>query len=606
MKNHTQIHTSLKNFARRPPNFKSALAALKQLNLKSFALQTEAKVVAIRRSKKPHFESLCVYLLLCCSLCAASPLASQERNLFDTAGNPQVVSDDGVVLIEGITVVPARDNLDKVKRELGIQVLVNRNMYIKLTDRLEPFLNAPLNETVLGQIKQAIVAAFREKGVYAAVLIPVQRVENGVVVFQVLEGKVKNIEYKGQKWFNERVIRRSLDIQEGDSVDENEFINRVTWANRNPFRKTQMILAPGKETGDTNLVFVTKDRLPIRPYVGSDNTGFKSNDVYRLYFGFNWALLTNSVFSYQYTASPNFHQFQSHTANYTCFLPWEHILTVFGTYGLVYPIIPDFTVEGVSVQGSTRYQIPIRPLFGDLRQYTELGFDYKLLKSNAFFVGDVEQALASSQIITVTQFLLSYDLQRNWTQHLMSFKMNMFFSPWKSWLFPHQTAQDYNDLRPGSRVRYAYWRASLSDAYTTSEKFTLKWQIRGQLATATLPTSEQFGLGGANTVRGYFDQQFVADNAFVMNVEFFSPTLSLFKGVKNELSFLAFLDYGYGYNYSVIDPVFTDQNLIGIGPGIRYDIVPYFSGKLDYGFQVLGIEGDHRWGRFHFSLNASY
>jgi hemolysin activation/secretion protein len=113
-------------------------------------------------------------------------------------------------------------------------------------------------------------------------------------------------------------------------------------------------------------------------------------------------------------------------------------------------------------------------------------------------------------------------------------------------------------------------------------------------------------LGGHNTVRGYYDQQFVADCAFCGNLEVYSPKFPLFKGARNDLAFLVFFDYGYGYNYTAVSPEFVEQNLIGIGPGLRYDIVPYFRVKMDYGFQVLRIPNDNRTGRFHYSVDASY
>ena len=239
----------------------------------------------------------------------------------------------------------------------------------------------------------------------------------------------------------------------------------------------------------------------------------------------------------------------------------------------------------------------------------ELGFDWKYLTSNLFFAGDIEEVSpVANQYMTITQFLLGYRLQRNWTENLLSFRIDMMLSPWQDWWFPHQTPSEYDSLRAGSHVRYAYWKASIADIHKTSGKWTLSGLVRGQLATGTLPTAEQFGLGGANTVRGYYEQQFIADNAICINFEVYTPPFGLFKTktLRNELSFVAFVDYGYGYNYSVVAPEFREQHLIGIGPGLRYDISTYFSLKLDYGFQLKGITGDSQFGRLNFSAIASY
>ncbi len=538
-------------------------------------------------------------------------LIAQEKQLIKAAGSPRVVKDQKQFIIKGYTLVPGGTEVAQIKREPGVHILVNLSGEDThaLALQLEPLLNQPLTETLVMQVKKTIVDYYRKNyGLYVAAIVPIQRVSNGVVVLQLLDGHVGTIEYRGQKWFSERVIANALGIKPGEPLIETEFLNDVTWANRNPFRNTQIVLVPGSQKGETNLIFITKDRFPVRFFVGFDNTGFKSNNVYRLFTGFNWgnAFMIGDILSYQYTAAPNFHSFQSHVVNYTSFLPWQHIFTIFGTYGTVFPNIPDFQVEGKNIQGSFRYQVPIRPLYGMFRHHVEWGFDWKYLTSNLFFVGDIDQATASNQTITITQFMTSYKFQQNWTDSLLTFKMDMVFSPWKDWIFPFQTTSDYNDQRPGSDVRYVYWRGSLSHLYVMKRGITISAQARGQLAAAILPTAEQFGLGGMNTVRGYYEQQFVADDAICINLEAYTPKISPFK-IKDQLSFLVFLDYGFGYNYISLNPMlFTSQNLLGIGPGIRYDISSYLTSRLDYGFQIIALPEDKKFGRFHFSITASY
>lgn len=540
------------------------------------------------------------------------PLFSQEGNsskpLIHAAGSPQVMKGTGHFLVEGLTLVPGGTEINQVHRDHGVHILLEKGSEPELAEELREYLNHPLSEELIAKIKSTIVKYFRKKdGQYVAAIVPIQKVVNGVVVIQILEGHVGTIQYKGQKWFSERVIANALGIKPGDPLIETDFLNDVTWANRNPFRNTQIVLGAGKEKGTTDLVFVTKDKFPARFYVGADNTGFVANNVNRIYGGFNWgnAFKIGDILSYQYTAAPNFHDFQSHVANYTSFLPWKHVFTVYGTYGTVFPTIPNFKIEGLNVQASARYQIPIRPLYGMFRSYVEFGFDYKFLRSNLFFVGDIAGSVPSNQLITITDFLTTYSFQKNWTRNLLTFRIDMILSPWKD-VFPHQTSAAYNSLREFSHVRYAYWRASVSNVYRTLKNYTISAQFRGQLATGTLPTAEQFGLGGASTVRGYFEQQFVADNAVVLNLEAYTPNFKMFKKFDNALSFLAFVDYGYGYNYSAVSPPFIAQTLMGIGPGIRYDIPPYLSVKMDYGFQVFAIEQDDRFGRFHFSAILSY
>jgi hemolysin activation/secretion protein len=542
-----------------------------------------------------------------CFIALQSAFAAGDT-VIQGAASPKVVNQKSAI-VEGIAIVEGGIQLKDVAKEHGISVSLGGKDDRELEMLLKPFLNSLFDDSFLRKVKKTIVDYFlNEKNQHVFVMVPVQQIEHGILVLQVIEGNIGALEFKGQKWFSPGVIQRALGVKEGDPLIEDVLLNDLVWANKNPYRSSQMLLSQSDEKGITNITFITKDRFPARFYIGSDNTGYQSNGEVRVFGGGTWAnaFMMGDILSYQYTASPNFHAFQSHLLNYTVFLPWKHALTVFGCYGQVFPTIPFYTTSGISVQGSARYQIPIYPLYGDFRSQLETGFDYKLLNSNSFFAGDAFQEPSSSGgFITVTQFLASYALQKNWVSSVLKIRTDCYFSPWRDWL-PHQKISDYAVLRPGSHVRYGYWKTNIIYQYQTKNKWCFSNQFRGQVASGTLPTSEQFGLGGVDTVRGYFEQQFVADNAICMNSEIYTPPFPVFEGFDNQMSFLTFADYGYGYNYTAISPEFIKQNLLGIGLGFRFDIETYMHMKADYGFQVLGIPFDHRFGRFHLSLILGY
>jgi hemolysin activation/secretion protein len=551
-----------------------------------------------------------IFLFLAIIPISLTPVENKSaKKQLEAAPNADVAGRKGI-MIEGFSLVKGGTNLDDAPRKHGIHVYFRKGDYDKLEDELSEYLNRQMTNKVIDQVKKTIVDYFRfEKDLYVAAIIPVQKIINGVIVIQVIEGHIGNIEYKGQRWFSEHVLKRELAVSTGSPIIESNLLNAVTWANRNPFHMTKMVFIEGKNVGTTDITFQTKDKFPVRVFAGVDNTGFKTTDQVRLYCGANWgnALGFGDILSYQYTASPDFHKFQSHVLSYTSFLSWQHFFTVFGNYGTIFPQIPNFKSDGVNYQVSARYKIPIKPLYGSFRSYTELGFDWIYLNSNLFFEGDVIEAFpTSNQSMEITQFILEYQCERNWPTHLLTFKFNMYVSPWKD-LFPYQSSTDYKDQRAGSHVKYIYWKALIGDTYRSPKrKWVFDWKLRGQLSMATLPTAQQFALGGSRTVRGYHESQFVADNAICLNMEFYAPTLKPFKEIPNELAFLAFLDCGYGYNYSTLSSSLREQTLVGIGPGVRFKIGSYLSAKLDYGFQAIGIVGDDIYGRINFSLTASY
>jgi len=525
------------------------------------------------------------------------------------AANPQVTVLEGSV-VRGIAVIEATENPSSVVRKEGVQVELGKTRPASLRAALAPYIGKPINAEVLSEIKEVIhVSFFRDKGSYVVILFPEQDISDGILVLQILEGTVGKVSYRGLKWMPESVLETKLNLCPGDRVNEQALLNKLAMLNRNPFWGTSLIYSPGQRKGTIDLEFVSEDRFQLRPFAGADNTGFRDNNQNRLFAGFNWgnALDRGDLFTYQYTAAPGFHRFQSHVADYTCFLSWQHILEVYGCYAHTIPALPGLSVTGKNAQASLRYQIFRKPFYtADFSSYWEGGLDYKWQNSNLFFSGTPQQEVASATSLTITQVEIGYGLRTMLEENNVNFKGQIFISPWQG-LFPHQSTTAFENARPHSHPRYAYFRFALGDQWEFFKDWTLSSLFRAQVATGTLPPSEQFALGGFDTVRGYFEQQFLADDMICINEELYFPMLHPFSTWKDQqLVFLAFLDWGYGYNYSSISSQFKRQNLLGIGPGFRYDILPYFHCRGDYGFQLTSIPGGSLFGRFHFSLIADY
>ena len=113
--------------------------------------------------------------------------------------------------------------------------------------------------------------------------------------------------------------------------------------------------------------------------------------------------------------------------------------------------------------------------------------------------------------------------------------------------------------------------------------------------------SEQFFVGGAETLRGYREDRFWGNRMMLLNAEYRHPMGKSLTGV-------VFADYGDAWEQStpiIADPTkfdFTQHNSfdphLGVGIGIRV-ITPIGPLRLDYG---RGTEG----GRTHFSIGHAF
>lgn len=513
-----------------------------------------------------------------------------------------------VPLIESISLTDNKDLLCEENELISISIPCDQE---KLKESLQPFLGQPISEENLQAIKENIsqFLASESDSLYL-VQIPEQKIKKGRIKIVALPAQVDKVSISGNEWFSSNSIQRALNVFPGDVVSEKDLLNQAAWVNRNPFIHTDIVLSPGKQRGWANLETVSTDRFPARFYTGADNTGSSFSGNERFFAGVNGCLKLRGIFTYQLTSGFNFPEFISHSGNLTFFLPWKNTIILYGGYATIHPDIQGFSSKGQDIQASLRYLAPFKPLYTPFQHQILGGVDYKQTNSALFFLGalpdgSVIPVPVNQKLAELFQFYLAYQLEDAWDGMQMTFKFETLFSPFKA--FSHQTETDYNSLRPRADIRYFYSRVAWGAIYQFPKKYSLAGLIRAQVSSGALLPSEQFGLGGADTVRGYQERVYLADNMILGNFEIRSPAISFFRNQKDELIFLGFIDTAYGYNWHWTAAYPKDTWLMGIGSGMRYQILPYLASRIDYGFRIHNTPfGNSQIGRAHFSLTVAY
>ncbi len=509
--------------------------------------------------------------------------------------------------IRSILLVPSENEVDCLHEGLQSSPVINCDVVLPgrgqtLLDELQDkYVGGPLTEKELIKIKRAIIRYYRRENhpIVAVRILEVDK-EKGIVAFVIKEGE--NEKLPRQNWFLKEYLEKYIDIQTEENIAQDVLLGNVAWLNRNPFRQRVVTLDFESREGTTDLH--THKSFPLQLYVGGDNAGNKFTGQERLYGGVTWdhVLGLPDFLHYQYTCNPNPHKFQSHDGSYISFLPWKHIVAFFADYSLT-DHVPGFKSKGKFLSASVRYTMPFRPLNELLKQEITVGGDFKDLNTNVFFI-DSSLPLRVPYI-HITQLLVNYSVARAWKQHELIFAGELFFSPGK--LIKREGNHDYHRLRPHAKNRYVYGKVTLSDVFQFSHGFTVAGLLRLQGSSQPLLPSEQFGLGGYNTVRGYGERIFNADEALCANGEFRFPSFGIMKKGRDELIFLSFIDYGLGYNLKPSPGNASHRYLLGVGAGARYQIDTHFSARMDYGFRLHRIPGDeHSGGKFHVGVEAIF
>lgn len=498
------------------------------------------------------------------------------------------------------------------------------------------YKDRPISMELVDEIKQAVIKHYHDHGhPLVTVTAPNQELSSGSLQLIVQESCFGKVSVEGNEHFSSESLKKYIKLKSGDHIDEQTLIRNLNLINRNPFRHADLMYYPGEELGTTDLILRIKDRRTLRLYAGIDNTGVQTTGHNRLYAGINLGdvFKRGDIFGYQYTSSDDFSQFQAHTMQYTGALPWDHILNVYGGYSSVDAKLSRIQAsvlqsdgsstvftrtargQGYSGQASLRYLIPFflsRYLLHDVI----VGFDWKRMNNRTVF-GGLFPIVGKNA--TLTQLVLGYvgDYQRS--HYRLDFETNFYFSP--ASFLPDQTNHNYQSLTPKAKTHYIYWHGSLISLIKLPREFSLRLRSEGQISSANLLPSEEFGLGGYETVRGYSERVVNKENILLLSGEMRSPPIHLINRIKSRrkiptdaLQALIFIDYAVGRNKFSITPDSPPQDfpqqtewLMGIGPGLRYTIDPFLTARLDWGFKLhknkaIGQKSQ----KIHFAVTASY
>ncbi|QVL57988.1 MAG: ShlB/FhaC/HecB family hemolysin secretion/activation protein [Simkaniaceae bacterium] len=541
------------------------------------------------------------------------PLFGIEQH-FPVLTCPQETEEVLAPSFKGIVLLGSKDSANKINtpEAKGVQLI---DLKVSKEDDvlkffLQDYLGRPVTVSRISEIKKRIVDFYRKANhpiVY--VEVPSQSISSGVLELIVYEGKLGEIRSTGNKYFKDEKLIGYMRNQKNQSVDMDLLIKDLEWMNRNPFRQTNSIFSPSGQNDVTDIELVTEDRWPWRFFAGVDNSGIRQSGRTRYFAGFNWGNVFNldHILSFQFTSGSNIDNYWSTSLHYTAPLPWRHTLVTYGGYSHIKADLdtPGMKTKGYSAQASLRYEIPAYPKLNFLEDFL-IGFDWKRTNTSIDQDGD----LFFDQSVNLTQLMIGYNGGYEGSWYRVSGTIEVYGSPGR-WL-PDQSRKRYQELREGANNSYIYTRLAISPILEIGYGFTLHAKVRGQLSSTNLLASEQFGLGGWDTVRGYQVREVNADNVFIGNLEFRSPPIKtighLNKIPKDELIFLVFMDYAYGRNHKVFQGEVDHTNMMGVGPGVRYNIPPYINFRGDLGYKVWQPEqsDNHTHWRFEFGLIASY
>ncbi|HYD78620.1 MAG TPA: ShlB/FhaC/HecB family hemolysin secretion/activation protein [Paucimonas sp.] len=457
---------------------------------------------------------------------------------------------------------------------------------------------------------EALEAAYRAHGYNVVqVLLPEQELNQGVVHLAVVETRIGKVTVQGNRVFDTANIRRSLPgLREGEIPNIGRISTSLRMANENPAKKTSLQLQSGDKDDEINALLKVEDGKEWRiganlANTGSGNTG--KSHVGLTYQHANVAGLDH-VMSLQYTTTlekPS--QVSVWGAGYHVPLyALGDSIDLFGSYsnvdsGSITAGIFNLQVSGKGAVYGLRYNKGLGRT-GDFESKLIFGADYKAYKN------DVQlQGLQIGNNVTVHPLSIAW--LGVWTLAAGEASVNlaaMANVPGGS----NGGADDFNLARVGASSRYKLVRIGASLTRALPQDWQMRMTFNSQYTDDALIPGEQFGAGGASSVRGFAEREVSNDTGYGGSAEVYTPNLcTAIRRVPAQCRMLAFVDAAHASRNKPLPSETTQVTIASAGIGFRMTLDKYLAMQFDYGRVVKG-GGVRETGssRAHFSLNMSY
>jgi hemolysin activation/secretion protein len=460
-----------------------------------------------------------------------------------------------------------------------------------------------------GDIQKALEAlqdAYSSRGYNAVrVSIPEQDIRAGQVRLSVVEAHLRRVRVEGNKFFTQNNVKAALpSLKEGTSPNTGAIGGDAQLSNENPAKQVSVALQAADSPGQVDATVRVTDEKPWRISAYADNSGTPGTGKYRVGAGYMNANLSDNddVLNVQAITSPD------HASDVKIFgagyrLPiyrWGGIVDALAGYSNV----NSGTVQGLfNVSGSGDVAgLHYTQLLGRLGTYEHramIGFDYRAYKNNVVLVGTSDQLVPD---ITSRPASLAYLGRFSRVGQDLSFNVSYSRNvPGGS----NGTQADFDAQRPGASATYSAVREGVAFSQLLPADFIVRALANAQQTSDLLIPGEQFGMGGVDSVRGYFEREVANDVGWRASLEAYGPDFGSWFGGSWRARVLVFTDAARGHDNA---PERAPENKLGsYGLGARANQGKFLAFRLDAA-RVTQDAGTHVKGdtRVTFAAAISY
>ena len=431
-----------------------------------------------------------------------------------------------------------------------------------ITQALKPYLGRHYGLDGLSAAVDELERKLKKEGYsFHRVILQPQSLQQGIVKLRVHEFKLGKVNVKGQKYFSEANIRRSLPSLIEDRAPNTRILNQsLAVANDHPDKTMQMLFKEGEKPNTIDIDLNVADKSPHTGYAQLSNTGTEETGDLRLGIGYQYSNLFDKdhITSINYSTSTeqpeNVAQwvlsysfpFYENGDQLSFYYSDSEIETTSSLGSL------DFDITGAGTVLGMRYMYSFKKIKG-YKQKLFLGLDQKEF-DNQIFNGTT--VVWGTNKLKSDPLSVEYEISRFQTKYPFLFAISLHQN-----LTSDEDAYKLEAREPDDGWNLIRYRAQFDIPISSR---LLRFRLDGQQASEPLISGEQFGVGGSQSVRGYEERAILGDGGYSLNIEFWN------RADASKFRWLVFYDVGHTVYEEDIGTGELTQDPSSFGFGLRW------------------------------------
>jgi hemolysin activation/secretion protein len=442
----------------------------------------------------------------------------------------------------------------------------------------------------LRQAADAITQRYLDHGfITSRAVLPDQKIgTDGVVRIQVIEGALEAIQIEGTQRLNQSYIRRRIERGVKPPLNRDRLEDQLRLLKADPlFTNVEASLRPGTQLGQSILVVRVTEAKAVSGFVGVDN--FSPPSVGSVRFG--GGLLYRNLTGIGDEAFASYYRSTTGGANSFDFYYRVPINPLNGTIQLraapsnnriTDPDFKDLDIRG----GNGLYEFSYRqPLIRTPREELALSIGFAFENGQTFLfqnipfpfgIGPDAAGKSKTRVLKFGQDYVRRDPTGAWAlRSQFNFGLGIF------------DATENDDPIPDGE--FFSWLGQVQRVQRLGNDHLLIIQADLQLTPNSLLPSQQFVIGGGQSLRGYRQNARSGDNGFRFSIE---DRIALARDAAGIPMFQVapFVDLGKIWNKSDNPNRLPDQTfLMGAGLALIWQPVPQFSLRFDWGYPFVKL-----------------